>query len=30
MALIDLARERVKARFGLELELEVALVGEGF
>jgi UDP-N-acetylmuramate dehydrogenase len=29
-ALIDLARERVKARFGLELELEVALVGEGF
>jgi len=29
-ALIDLARERVMARFGLELELEVALVGEGF
>ena len=29
-ALIELARERVMARFGLELELEVALVGEGF
>jgi UDP-N-acetylmuramate dehydrogenase len=29
-ALIDLARERVMARFGIELELEVALVGEGF
>jgi UDP-N-acetylmuramate dehydrogenase len=29
-ALIDLARERVMARFGLELDLEVALVGEGF
>ena len=29
-ALIDQARERVMARFGLELELEVALVGEGF
>ena len=29
-ALIELARERVTARFGIELELEVALVGEGF
>jgi UDP-N-acetylmuramate dehydrogenase len=29
-ALIDLARQRIMARFGLELELEVALVGEGF
>ena len=29
-ALIDLARERVMARFGLDLDLEVALVGEGF
>jgi len=29
-ALVELARERVMARFGLELELEVALVGEGF
>jgi len=29
-ALIELARERVMARFGIELELEVALVGEGF
>ena len=29
-ALIELARERVRARFGLELELEVGLVGEGF
>ena len=29
-ALIDLARERVMARFGIELDLEVALVGEGF
>ncbi len=29
-ALIDLARERVRRQFGLELELEVALVGEGF
>jgi UDP-N-acetylmuramate dehydrogenase len=28
-ALIDLARERVMARFGIDLELEVALVGEG-
>lgn len=28
-ALIELARERVMARFGLELDLEVALVGEG-
>jgi UDP-N-acetylmuramate dehydrogenase len=27
-ALIDLARERVRDRFGIELELEVALVGE--
>ncbi len=30
MALIDLARRRVRERFGIELELEVALVGEGF
>ncbi len=29
-ALIDLARERVRERFGIELELEVGLVGEGF
>jgi UDP-N-acetylmuramate dehydrogenase len=29
-ALIELARERVMARFGIELELEMALVGEGF
>jgi len=29
-ALIDLARQRVRERFGIELELEVALVGEGF
>ena len=29
-ALIDQARERVMARFSLELDLEVALVGEGF
>ena len=29
-ALIDLAREKVRKRFGLELELEIALVGEGF
>jgi len=29
-ALIELARERVMARFGIELGLEVALVGEGF
>jgi UDP-N-acetylmuramate dehydrogenase len=29
-ALIELARERVMARFGLRLDLEVALVGEGF
>ena len=29
-ALIDLARERVRERFGVELELEIALVGEGF
>ncbi len=28
--LIDLARERVRDRFGIELELEVGLVGEGF
>ncbi|MCH8025667.1 MAG: UDP-N-acetylmuramate--L-alanine ligase [Chloroflexi bacterium] len=28
--LIDLARELVRARFGVELELEIALVGEGF
>jgi UDP-N-acetylmuramate--alanine ligase len=30
VALIDLARERVRERFGIELELEVGLVGEGF
>jgi UDP-N-acetylmuramate dehydrogenase len=29
-ALIDLARARVRERFGVELELEVGLVGEGF
>ena len=29
-ALIDLARDRVRERFGVELELEVGLVGEGF
>lgn len=29
-ALIRLARERVRERFGVELELEVTLVGEGF
>jgi UDP-N-acetylmuramate--alanine ligase len=29
-ALIDLARQRVRDQFGVELELEVALVGEGF
>jgi UDP-N-acetylmuramate dehydrogenase len=29
-ALIDLARGRVRERFGIDLELEVALVGEGF
>jgi len=29
-ALIDLARARVRERFGIELELEVGLVGEGF
>jgi len=29
-ALIDLARERVRAQFGVELELEVGLVGEGY
>jgi UDP-N-acetylmuramate dehydrogenase len=29
-ALIELVRERVMARFGLQMELEVALVGEGF
>jgi UDP-N-acetylmuramate--L-alanine ligase/UDP-N-acetylenolpyruvoylglucosamine reductase len=29
-ALIDLARARVRDRFGIELELEVGLVGEGF
>ncbi len=28
--LIDLARQRVRDRFGVELELEIALVGEGF
>jgi UDP-N-acetylmuramate dehydrogenase len=30
VALMDLARQRVKERFGLHLEAEVALVGEGF
>jgi len=29
-ALIDLARDRVREQFGVELELEVSLVGEGF
>ena len=29
-ALIDLARDRVRGQFGVELELEVGLVGEGF
>jgi len=29
-ALIELALGRVRERFGLELELEIALVGEGF
>ena len=29
-ALIDLARARVRERFGVELELEVGLIGEGF
>jgi len=29
-ALIDLARQRVRDQFGIELELEVGLVGEGF
>ncbi|MCH7699518.1 MAG: UDP-N-acetylmuramate--L-alanine ligase [Chloroflexi bacterium] len=29
-ALIDLARERVRDEFGVELELEVGIVGEGF
>jgi UDP-N-acetylmuramate dehydrogenase len=29
-ALIELAREKVRERFGVELELEIALVGEGF
>jgi UDP-N-acetylmuramate dehydrogenase len=29
-ALIELARSRVRERFGIELELEVTLVGEGF
>lgn len=28
--LIDLARERVREHFGIELETEVALIGEGF
>jgi UDP-N-acetylmuramate--alanine ligase len=28
--LIDLARSRVRERFGIELELEIGLVGEGF
>jgi len=30
VALMDLARQRVEERFGLRLEAEVALVGEGF
>jgi UDP-N-acetylmuramate dehydrogenase len=29
-ALIDLARQRVRERYGIELDLEIALVGEGF
>jgi UDP-N-acetylmuramate--L-alanine ligase/UDP-N-acetylenolpyruvoylglucosamine reductase len=29
-ALIDLARERVRDQYGVELELEIGLVGEGF
>jgi len=29
-ALIELARGRVRERFGVELELEIAMVGEGF
>ncbi len=29
-ALIDLARDRVRENFGVELELEVGIVGEGF
>ena len=28
--LMDLAGERVRARFGIDLHAEVALVGEGF
>jgi UDP-N-acetylenolpyruvoylglucosamine reductase len=27
---MDLARQRIEERFGLRLEAEVALVGEGF
>ena len=30
VALMDLARQRVREQFGVELEAEVALVGEGF
>ncbi len=30
MALIDLARARIREQFGIELELEIGLVGEGF
>jgi UDP-N-acetylmuramate dehydrogenase len=30
VALMDLARQRVEERFGIQLEAEVALVGEGF
>jgi UDP-N-acetylmuramate--alanine ligase len=29
-ALIDLARDRVRDRFGIEMELEIGLIGEGF
>jgi UDP-N-acetylmuramate dehydrogenase len=29
-ALIDLARDRVREQYGVELELEIGLVGEGF
>ena len=29
-ALIDLARARVRDRFGIEMELEIGLIGEGF
>ena len=29
-ALIDLARTRIREQFGIEMELEIALIGEGF